>query len=112
MPLPNYAVNLAQLSLLKPLAVAKHVHTKRENNFLPTFADIKAEVTENTVAIILTYPTNPSQATYEGERLSDLTAMINFCQEQGIFLIVDNIYQDLLFPIGRASKNYSIGQPL
>lgn len=101
MPLPNYAVNMAQLSLLKPLALAKCVHTKRENDFLPTFADIKAKVTENTVAIILTYPTNPSQATYEGGRLADLTAMISFCQEEGIFLIADNIYQDLVFPIGR-----------
>ena len=99
--LPNYTVYMAQLSQLRAVAVAKYVHAKREHNFLPTFADIRAKVTENTVAIILTYPTNPSQATYEGTRLSDLKAIIKFCQENGIFLVADNIYQDLLFPIGR-----------
>jgi aspartate/methionine/tyrosine aminotransferase len=39
-------------------------------------------------------------ATYEGGRLEDLRSTVRFCQENGIFLIADNIFQDMLFPAG------------
>ncbi|MGB0386333.1 MAG: aminotransferase class I/II-fold pyridoxal phosphate-dependent enzyme [Ardenticatenaceae bacterium] len=99
--LPNYVIHAAQLSNLNKPVVAKFAHAERKDDFLPTLADIREQVTENTVAIVTTYPTNPSQATYESERVEELKAIIEFCQENEIFFVADNIFQDLLYPIGR-----------
>lgn len=100
--LPNYTVYAAQLSNLNTVAFPKYVHTQRSNNFLPTFEEIRQAVTERTAAIVLVYPSNPSQATYEEENLDELKKIIALCQQNGIFLLVDNIYQDLLFPAERS----------
>ena len=99
--LPNYTVYTAQVVNLKHMADYKYIHTKRENNFLMTFDEFRAGVTDKTAAVVVTYPTNPSQATYEGENVAELRKIVAFCQAKGIFLVVDNIYQDLIFPLGR-----------
>lgn len=99
---PNYTVYAAQLSNMKEKVRAKFVTTKRSNNFLPTFDEINQAITNDTVAIIITYPNNPAQSTYDAENLSELEKIIFNSQEKGIYLIVDNIYQDLLFPRTRS----------
>ena len=99
--LPTYTVYTGQMTQMKNLVTARYITTSRENDFLPTFEEIESAVTDKTIAILLTYPSNPSQATYEGELINDLRKLVQFCQKEGIFLIVDNIYQDMLFPIGR-----------
>lgn len=95
-PLPNYPVSAAQprhLPALRP----RYVHARPENGYLPTFDEVAAAVTDRTVMVSLTYPNNPAQATYEGERLDDLRRIVRFCQEKGVFLLVDNIYQELVY---------------
>jgi aspartate/methionine/tyrosine aminotransferase len=99
--LPSYTVYAAQLSNLKTVARPRYAYARRQNSFLPTFEDIRQKVTRKTVAIILTYPSNPSQSTYESDKVGELKKIVEFCQQEGIFLVVDNIYQDLVFPIGR-----------
>lgn len=99
--LPNYAVYAAQVRQMIPSIKPVFVNSKRENGFLATYEDIAEAVTENTIAIVITYPNNPAQTTYEGERLFELKLMIEFCQKSEIFLVIDTIYQDLLFPSGR-----------
>lgn len=96
--LPNYTVYAAQLSNLKSKATPRYVHTRKENGFLPTYEEIKGALTERTVAIVITYPNNPAQTTYEGEMVDELRKIIHLCQEEEVFLIADNIYQDLIFP--------------
>ncbi len=95
--LPNYTVYTAQLSNISNLVEPVYIYTKRENNFLPTFQDIKSAITDQTAAVIITYPNNPAQSTYDIDNVHELENIVNLCQENEIFLIVDNIYQDLLF---------------
>ncbi len=99
--LPNYTVYTAQLSNISNSVKPKYVYTKRENDFLPTLEEIQKAITDKTLAIVITYPNNPAQSTYEGEGVQELQNIVKLCQEKGVFLIVDNIYQDLVFPIGR-----------
>lgn len=95
-PVPNYPVCEAQHRHMRGLT-ARYVYASAANGYLPTFDEIAAAVTDRTVQITLTYPNNPGQATYEGARLEDLRALVRFCQEKGIFLLVDNIYQELVY---------------
>lgn len=95
-PLPNYPVCAAQPRHLRALT-PRYVYGRFENGFLPTFEEVTSAVNERTVVITLTYPSNPAQATYEGARLDDLRRLVRFCQAEGIFLLVDNIYQELVY---------------
>ncbi|EPY11135.1 aminotransferase class I/II-fold pyridoxal phosphate-dependent enzyme [Paenibacillus alvei] len=99
--LPNYTVYAAQLSNLNDKATSKYVYTQRENNYLPTSCEIRNAITPSTVAVIITYPNNPAQSTYEGENVRELQQIVELCQTNEIFLVVDNIYQDLIFPKSR-----------
>lgn len=99
--LPNYTVYTAQLSNLNKEVKPKYIYTRRQNNFLPTFNEIVNGISEKTAAVIITYPNNPAQSTYEGENVDELRKIAHYCQKNKIFLIVDNIYQDMLFPRDR-----------
>ncbi len=99
--LPNYTVYLAQISNMGGLVKPKFLRATRENSFLPTFEQVKKVVTKKTAAVVITYPNNPAQSTYEGETVKEIKQIVKFCQKQGIFLIVDNIYQDELYPQSR-----------
>jgi len=99
--LPNYTVYAAQLSNMQAEAVSKYVINRQANHFLPRFEDIREAVNERTAAVVITYPNNPAQATYEGENVEELKKITTFCREKGIFLVVDNVYQDVIFPQGR-----------
>lgn len=99
--LPNYTVYDAQISNLRGAVRPKYIHAKRENNFLPLYNEVCHAVTKQTAAVVITYPNNPAQSTYEGKNVEELKKIVSFCQENEIFLIVDNIYQDVIFPIGR-----------
>lgn len=99
--LPNYTVYTAQLSNLQGKVIPRYVHTKRENNFLPTSDEIRNAITPSTTAVVITYPNNPAQSTYEGDNVQELKKIVELCQANEIFLVVDNIYQDLVFPRNR-----------
>jgi aspartate/methionine/tyrosine aminotransferase len=99
--LPNYTVYTAQLSNLQGKVIPRYVHTKRENHFLPTSEEIQSVISPSTAAVVITYPNNPAQSTYEGENVKELKKIVEICQSNKTFLIVDNIYQDLVFPRDR-----------
>ena len=97
LPFPNYTVYAAQLSNMTNKINSRYIHTKRENGFLPTLAEINAVVTSSTMAVVITYPNNPAQTTYTDGNVHEIAEIVKLCQKRKIFLIVDNIYQDLVY---------------
>ncbi|MCD6250254.1 MAG: pyridoxal phosphate-dependent aminotransferase [candidate division Zixibacteria bacterium] len=65
-----------------------------DGRFHPRIEDIKEVVGSYTKAIILNSPNNPSGEVYTAEFIQE---MIEFCEEKGIYLIMDDIYQKLIF---------------
>ncbi|WP_212004975.1 aminotransferase class I/II-fold pyridoxal phosphate-dependent enzyme [Chitinophaga sp. HK235] len=76
---------------------SKYLLTKAENSFLPTVEEVSEAIDENTVALVLTYPNNPAQSTYEPENLQTLVDIVKTCQDKKVYLIVDNIYQETIW---------------
>ncbi|HOX22723.1 MAG TPA: pyridoxal phosphate-dependent aminotransferase [Elusimicrobiales bacterium] len=66
----------------------------QDGRFEPRFEELKAAVTPKTRAIILNSPNNPSGEVYS-EQLVAETA--RFCEKQGIYLVMDDIYHQLVF---------------
>jgi len=61
---------------------------------LPPAARIAAAITERTRAILLCNPNNPTGAVY-GE--DDLRLLLDVAERHGIFLLVDEVYRELVF---------------
>ena len=59
-----------------------------------TFDEIKNKVTDKTKAILINSPNNPSGVVYTNELIEKLAT---FCEEREIFLILDDIYRELIY---------------
>ena len=76
------------------------VPVKAQHNFELNPSDVIAAITEKTRAIVLNSPNNPVGVAYSIEQFKPLVAA---CAQRGIWLINDEVYQELLHPQERAS---------
>jgi aspartate aminotransferase len=79
------------------------VVTPEDGSFHPRMEDIERVITSYTKAIIVNSPNNPSGLVFTEEFI---TQIVEFCEDKGIFLITDDIYQKLVFDGKRAPIAY------
>lgn len=79
------------------------IHTKKENHFMLTEAELEAAYTEKTKAVVLTSPSNPTGQVMEEK---DLRMVADFAVRHDIFVISDEIYEKLIYDEGK--KHISI----
>jgi len=77
--------------------------TPEDGSFHPRMEDIERAVSSYTKAIILNTPNNPSGAIFSEEFISQIIA---FCEERGIYCIMDDIYHKLVFDGKRPTSAY------
>lgn len=65
-----------------------------DGSFHPTLEDIERAVSERTRAVIINSPNNPSGVVYSAEFVEQI---VRFCEERDLYLIMDDIYQRLVF---------------
>lgn len=65
-----------------------------DGGFVPTLAEFEAKLSDKTRAIIINSPSNPTGAVFERELLQ---ALISRCEERGIYIVMDDIYHQLVF---------------
>ncbi|MCP4591877.1 MAG: pyridoxal phosphate-dependent aminotransferase [bacterium] len=65
-----------------------------DGSFCPRLADIEAKVGAYTKAIIINSPSNPTGAMYSAEFIA---AIVEFCEQRSLYLIMDDIYHRLIF---------------
>lgn len=68
--------------------------TAEDGSFCPTVKEITDVVTSYTKAIILNSPNNPSGVMYSRDFIQE---MVEFCEKKSIYLIMDDIYNRLVF---------------
>jgi aspartate aminotransferase len=68
--------------------------TAEDGTFFPTVKEITEVVSSYTKAIILNSPNNPSGAMYSKDFVQE---MVEFCEKKSIYLIMDDIYNRLVF---------------
>lgn len=88
--------DMARLCGGKPVPVAAADGTLR-----PSFEDIERHVSDRTKVILINSPNNPSGVMYSERFIADV---VQLCERRGIYLIMDDIYQRLVFD-GRAPVN-------
>jgi aspartate aminotransferase len=70
------------------------VVTPEDGSFQPTVAEFASMVGSYTKAIIINSPNNPSGVMYSKDFISE---MVQFCEKKGIYLIMDDTYNRLVF---------------
>lgn len=70
------------------------VETQKSRNFKLTVEDLKTAVTDKTKILFITNPSNPSGAVYTKE---ELEPVVNYCVENNIFIIADEIYERICY---------------
>ena len=71
-----------------------YIETKEENDFKFTISDLDHVLTDNTKAIILNSPGNPTGSIYSEE---ELRAIADWAVKNNIFVISDEIYERLVY---------------
>jgi len=79
------------------------VITPEDGGFHPRMADIEQAVGSYTKAIIVNSPNNPSGTVYTAEFISEI---VDFCERNRIYLIMDDIYHKLVFDKNKAPSVY------
>ncbi len=80
--------------IVKMLYGVPVIVTPESGRFEPTMEDITQAVGSYTKAIVVNSPNNPSGAVYGKDLLGEL---VEFCEEKGIYLVMDDIYHKLVF---------------
>jgi len=68
-------------------------NTDPETGFLPDISSIREQISDRVKAIVLISPNNPTGAIYPPSLLEEI---FDLCQENGIWMILDETYRDFL----------------
>ncbi len=93
-PGPTYPPYLAFVRFFG--GTAHTYHCIEEEGWRPDLDDIRAKITENTAAIVLINPNNPTGAVYPPKTVQ---ALIDIAGEFGIPLISDEVYDRLVYDL-------------
>ncbi len=91
MPVPSYP-------LFEPIirrfngSISK-VQTSFENGFLPTVDRLEEAITEDTTAVLLVSPHNPTGAEYAEE---EMQGIVDLCKREDVYLIIDEVFSGLM----------------
>jgi len=80
-----------------------------DGSFRPTMKDITQHVSSYTKAIILNSPNNPSGVVYSEDFIRDV---VRFCEEEDLYLILDDLYHRLVFDGKKVPNAYSYAKGL
>lgn len=80
-----------------------------DGKFEPTIESITSKVTQKTKAIIVNSPNNPSGKMYSDELIAEL---VKYCEENDIYLVMDDIYHKLIFDGKRPVSVYKYAKNL
>ena len=75
-------------------ATPVYIDCKKENKFKFSPEDLKAAITPKTKMLIFNSPSNPTGAVYNEE---ETRAIAKVCEEAGIFVLADEIYEKLCY---------------
>ena len=91
-PAPDYPLWTGAVSLTGGTPV--HYLCDEENGWNPDLADIESKITENTHAIVIINPNNPTGAVYSEDVVRGL---VDIARRHDLVVMADEIYEKILF---------------
>jgi alanine-synthesizing transaminase len=91
-PAPDYPLWTGAVTLSGGIPV--HYLCDEENGWAPDLADIESKITENTHAIVLINPNNPTGAVYSEDVVK---GFVDIARRHDLVIFADEIYEKILF---------------
>jgi alanine-synthesizing transaminase len=91
-PAPDYPLWTAAVTLAGGTAV--HYRCDEDNDWNPDLADVEAKITENTHALVIINPNNPTGAVYSEDVVKGL---VDIARRHDLVVMADEIYEKILF---------------
>ena len=91
-PAPDYPLWTGAVSLSGGTPV--HYRCDESNGWNPDLADIEAKITENTHALVIINPNNPTGAVYSEHTVR---ALVDIARRHELVVMADEIYEKILF---------------
>ncbi|WP_184196361.1 pyridoxal phosphate-dependent aminotransferase [Chitinimonas taiwanensis] len=91
-PAPDYPLWTAAVALSG--GTPRHYLCEEEHGWLPDLADMRAKISENTRAIVVINPNNPTGALYPDHILEGI---LQIAREHGLIVFADEIYDKMLY---------------
>jgi alanine-synthesizing transaminase len=91
-PAPDYPLWTGAVTLSGGTAV--HYRCDEEDGWNPDLADIEAKITENTHALVIINPNNPTGAVYSEEIVKGL---VDIARRHELVILTDEIYEKIVF---------------
>jgi alanine-synthesizing transaminase len=91
-PAPDYPLWTGAVTLSGGIPV--HYRCDEENGWMPDLEDIEAKITENTHALVIINPNNPTGAVYSQEMVA---ALVDIARRHDLVVFADEIYEKILF---------------
>ncbi len=95
-PAPDYPLWTGAVTLSGGTAV--HYRCDEEDGWNPDLADIEAKITENTHALVIINPNNPTGAVYSEEVVQGL---VDIARRHELVILSDEIYEKIIFEDAR-----------
>ena len=106
-PAPYWVTYPAAVQLAGGVPVP--IATTTETGFKVTVPDLEAARTDSTRALVMVSPSNPTGAVYSAEELAAIGAWAN---DNGVWVVADEIYQRLVYPAGTAPSIAAVSSGL
>mgnify|MGYP001765852839 CR=1 FL=1 len=91
-PAPDYPLWTGAVTLAGGTPV--HYRCDEENDWNPDLADIEAKITEDTFALVVINPNNPTGAVYSEETVK---ALVDIARRHQLVIFADEIYEKIIF---------------
>ncbi|WP_125778099.1 pyridoxal phosphate-dependent aminotransferase [Antribacter gilvus] len=91
-PAPDYPLWTGAVTLSGGTAV--HYRCDESNGWMPDLADIESKITENTHALVIINPNNPTGAVYSKQMVE---ALVDIARRHDLVVFADEIYEKILF---------------
>ena len=91
-PAPDYPLWTAAVTLAG--GTPRHYLCDEANEWNPDLADMRAKITENTRAIVIINPNNPTGALYSDDILKEI---VQIAKENNLVIFADEIYDKMLY---------------
>lgn len=91
-PAPDYPLWTGAVTLAGGTAV--HYRCDEDNDWNPDLADVEAKITENTHALVIINPNNPTGAVYSEDVVKGL---VDIARRHDLVVMADEIYEKILF---------------
>jgi alanine-synthesizing transaminase len=91
-PAPDYPLWTGAVHLSGGVPV--HYRCDEDNDWMPDLADIESKITENTHALVIINPNNPTGAVYSRQMVE---ALVDIARRHQLVVFADEIYEKILF---------------